>query len=120
MFHLENVTANHGFLISIGGILLVFFGLVLINIAVVVMNHFFNRKDKSKTEKEPEKAAKKEPAFEEEKPKEIPPEHIAVIFAAVELYRRLHFDIPKGGLSIRRSNESYNSWKMGQMYGQRS
>lgn len=121
MFEVQNIAANDGYLITIVGILMVFLGLFAIFLVVTLMNNIFNRREKAAetvmmVETQHEEAIE----TEDQKPKEIPQEHIAAIFAAIELYRRLHFDIPTGGIQIRENRQSHNSWKMGQMYGQRT
>jgi len=117
---LENIIQNNGFQIAASGITVVFLGLVLI--AAVI--HFFNRAFERQTKKVAvvqgdtgevlSKPAKKIRV----RGKTIPEDHLAAITVAIELYRRLHYDVLETKVTLKRG-DIQTGWKLGAKFGQR-
>jgi len=114
---MENILANNGFTTAFAGIAIVFAGLVLIAVVIVIFNFIMQpSKTKGKTKKliVPEQlTVKKEDA------KPIPDDHLAAIATAIELYRRIHFDVLQSEITFVRGEDAANAWKMGHKFGQR-
>ncbi len=114
---MENILANNGFTTALAGIAIVFAGLVLIAVVIVVFNFIMQpSKGKVKTKKlvVPEQLAVKK---EDLKP--IPEDHLVAIATAIELYRKLHFDVLQNEITFVRGEDAANAWKMGHKFGQR-
>ncbi len=115
-FGYGNIIVNNGDNVAFSGIAVVFIGLVLISVTIVVFNLVIK-----KLGSRDEKAAQTAPAGTEKKrtnQKAIPPDHLAAIAAAIELYRLLHFDQLESRVTFERG-EPYSGWKTGARYGQR-
>ncbi len=118
LYGFQNITANHGDNIAINGILIVFVSLILISLIIYIFNRIFSRlhhddnqpfRPHSGTQNETDRITK---------PSEIPPDHLAAITTAVELYRRLHFEPLNSAVTFSKG-ETQPGWKVGFKYGQR-
>ncbi len=115
---LNNVARHQGFSIAIFGTAWVFFGLVLINVSVHLTNFLFGKFAKTPIDEAQEEV--QEMVCEPEIIKsDVPIEHVLAIFTAIELYRKLHFEVPESRLTFKRGQEQLNGWKMGNKFGQR-
>ena len=111
----QNVQAHDGVSLSLIGAMWVFFGLLLINISVHISNAIFGKLSAEEVET-PTNSIEQEI---EDNSSEVPLEHRLAIFATIELYRKLHFDVPESRLTFKRGQEQLNGWKMGNKFGQR-
>ena len=116
-YGVSNVLQNNGGNIAFSGILIVFGGLILISGTIMLFNRLLMKKPIAEGEKQTstEPEPKKVSLF---KGKEIPEDHLIAISAAVELYRRLHFDQLESAVTFERG-EAHSGWKTGYRYGQR-
>jgi len=114
---LENILQNHGFNTALSGLFIVFSGLVLIAFVIHSFNILFKSKNGDDTLEtgEAENDICKKTVFSG---KEIPSDHLIAIAAAVELYRRLHYDQLESKVTFERG-ELNPGWKTGYKYGQR-
>jgi len=123
----ERLNAYHGVGITIYGILFVFVGIVIIQICMNMFNFYFlkqaGKKNSEKgknsfdyVEKMPIPEVKKETVVAEE----IPEEELIAIAAAIELYRRLHFDLLPSRITFTRGADAQNAWQSGVHFGHRS
>jgi hypothetical protein len=113
----ENLMQNDGLTTAISGILIIFSGMVLIALVI----HFFNTLFGAKEEDSAETTVEPTPAKMTSllaRHKEIPEDDLIAIACAVELYRRLHFDILESKVTFERG-ELHGGWKVGYKYGQR-
>ncbi|MDZ7270343.1 MAG: OadG family protein [candidate division KSB1 bacterium] len=92
------------------GVTVVFVGLVLIWFAISLFNWLFSRR----TRVAPPQEAPPPSATHQE----VPLAHLLAIGTAVELYRRLHLDVPESAVTFERGDER-TGWKLGVRYGQR-
>ncbi len=116
VYGMTNVIQNDGGNIAFSGILVVFFGLVLIAFTIFLFS-------RSETEKKIEDAAPADEAkVKAEKKsstaKSIPEDHLVAISTAVELYRRLHLEMLESRVTFERG-ETNPIWKTGIRFGQR-
>ncbi len=116
---MKNVMDNQGIPIAIFGTLWVFMGLVFINLSVHLTNAIFGRFQKKETPVDETPEAQDVICPTETVHEDIPLEHSLAIFTAIELYRKLHFDVPEVRLTFKRGQEEFNGWKMGNKFGQR-
>ncbi len=124
----ERLNAYHGVGITIYGILFVFVGIVIIQICMNLFNAFFLGKAAKKAtaekgkmnfdhvEKMPIPDAKKEEVSTEP----VPEDDLIAIAAAIELYRRLHFDRLPSKITFTRGTDAQNAWQQGAGYGHRN
>lgn len=124
----ERLNAYHGVGITIYGILFVFIGIVIIQICMNLFNFYFLGKAAKKVEAEKGKRnfdhvekmpipdAKKEVVSQEE----VPEDDLIAIAAAIELYRRLHFDRLPSRITFTRGTDAQNAWQQGAGYGHRN
>mgnify|MGYP005835711461 FL=1 len=105
----SNMTA--ALVIVVAGISVVFAGLVLIWLAVSLFNLVALR---GRTQA----ASKGQTAVVSTPSPEIPRAHLLAIGAAVELYRRLHLEVPESSVTFERG-DTRTGWKLGFRYGQR-
>ena len=119
----ENVIQNNGLSTSIGGLLIVFGGLVLIACVILVFNRLLESVEKRREEAAPQEAdsglleAGKAP--DAAAGQEIPEEDRIAIAALIELYRRVHFDAIQSEITFVHGNDAQNAWRLGFKYGQR-
>lgn len=116
---MENIIVNNGFQNALAGMLIVFAGLILIALVIVVFNFILQPKEKK--EKVRTLVAPEEDAVKKEKTeiKDIPEDHLVAISTAIELYRRVHFDILQSEITFVRGEDAQNAWKIGTKFGQR-
>lgn len=122
----ERLNAYHGVGITIYGILFVFVGIVIIQISMNLFNYYFLGKAAKKSaekgkgsfdyvEKMPIPDVKDEAIVQED----IPEDELIAIAAAIEVYRRLHFDRLPSKITFTRGVDAQNSWQMGSGFGHR-
>ncbi len=97
--------------IVVAGMSVVFAGLVLIWLAVSLFNLVALRR-RTEATSEAQAAVVSAPS------REIPRAHLLAIGAAVELYRRLHLEVPESSVTFERG-DTRTGWKLGFRYGQR-
>jgi hypothetical protein len=114
---LENLLQYHGFNTALSGLFIVFSGLVLIALVIHSFNFLFktDRSINKEDTDESKDALIKKPVLSGV---EIPPDHLIAIAAAVELYRRLHYDRLDSQVTFERG-ELNPGWKVGYKFGQR-
>jgi cbb3-type cytochrome oxidase subunit 3 len=113
-YGLSNIVHHNGWNISISGIFVVFMGLILIALTIWIFNKLMVKETQQSTETIIPFNAKKIISGS----KDIPNEHTAAISAAIELYRRLHFDALQSKVTFNRG-ETHSPWKTGSRFGQR-
>ena len=97
---------SQGIVIGIGGLVVVFLGLVLIEIVIHFFNRYFEKKDQKKALVKIAEQAKKP------RPVAIPEEDLIAIATAIEFYRKVHFDQLQSQITFYRGNQQ-NNWKIG-------
>ncbi len=119
----KNVIQNSGVSTSIGGLLIVFGGLVLIACVIYVFNRIFRFLERKEIEietsaMEPD-GEKGELASAPQVEEDVPLEDQIAIAALIELYRRVHFDAIQSNVTFIHGNDAQNAWRLGFKYGQR-
>lgn len=109
-----NIVANHGGNVALSGLSVVFLGLILIAATIWLFNRFIGSSQPANREVSPVVPATG-PAISSSA---IPEDHLVAIATAIELYRRLHFDLPESKITFKRG-ETHDSWKAGYRFGQR-
>ncbi|MCR4438431.1 MAG: OadG family protein [bacterium] len=104
---------SEGLVIAAAGMAVVFAGLTLIWLAISLFNWFVII-----AKRRPEAAAAPEGAVVTAPAAEVPREHLLAIGIAVELYRRLHLEVPESAVTFERGDVR-TGWKVGFRYGQR-
>jgi Na+-transporting methylmalonyl-CoA/oxaloacetate decarboxylase gamma subunit len=112
---LQNIVVNNGFNVFLSGLAVVFMGLVLIALVIHLFNRVFSVRAESVPGKEEEKKRVKSAFFS----KDVPEDHQAAIAAAIEVYRKLHFESMESRVTFERGDERA-PWKTGFRYGQRT
>ncbi len=119
----KNVIQNSGVSTSIGGLLIVFGGLVLIACVIYVFNRVFAALEQKEVRKEAPAIAPdgdiEELAAAPQTQEEVPVEDQIAIAALIELYRRVHFDAIQSNVTFIHGNDAQNAWRLGFKYGQR-
>jgi len=114
---MENILSNNGFSNAFAGMFIVFAGLCLIALVIVLFNYIM--KPSTKKEKTRTLVAPKDEVVNIPESKPIPEDHLVAISAAIELYRRIHFDVVQSEITFVRGEDAQNAWKIGSKYGQR-
>lgn len=99
--------------IVVAGTSVVFAGLTLIWLAISLFNWFVSMANRRK-----QAAAVPEVTVAKAPTGEVPREHLLAIGTAVELYRRLHLEVPESAVTFERGDVR-TGWKLGFRYGQR-
>ncbi|RLE17260.1 MAG: hypothetical protein DRJ08_00760 [Acidobacteria bacterium] len=117
----ENIIQNNGWSTSVGGLLIVFGGLVLIACVIFLFNRILELVEKSETKERGAETTPVSPEMTEIAPviEEIPDEDRIAIAALIELYRRVHFDPVQSEITFVHGNDAQNAWRLGFKYGQR-
>ncbi len=119
----KNVIQNNGWATSIGGLFIVFGGLVLIACVIFVFNRILEAVEDRESKEEAATVApdrqKTEQASVAQSEEEIPMEDRIAIAALIELYRRVHFDAIQSNVTFIHGNDAQNAWRLGFKYGQR-
>lgn len=111
---LQNIVINNGFNIFLSGLAVVFMGLVLIALVIHLFNRVFSGRPADVSGNEEKRRVK--PVFSG---REVPEDHQAAIAAAIEVYRKLHFEGLESRVTFERGDERA-PWKVGFRYGQRT
>jgi Na+-transporting methylmalonyl-CoA/oxaloacetate decarboxylase gamma subunit len=99
----------NGIVIGIGGLLVVFLGLILIEIVI----HFFSRYfEKKELRKSAPALPEKETVTTEGSTTPVPEDDLVAIATAIEFYRKVHFDQLQSQITFVRGNQQ-NNWKIG-------
>lgn len=114
---MNNILINDGFINAFAGMFIVFAGLCLIAVVIVIFNYVMQPSEKKPKAKK--LIAPEEEAIKAVDIKPIPEDHLVAISAAIELYRRVHFDVLQSEITFVRGGDAQNAWKMGSKYGQR-
>ena len=115
---IENIIQNNGLNIALSGISVVFFGLVLIAITIYLFNIFFQEGFFHRFKKIViPKKNKGSSGIDMASIEEIPDDELVAIAAAVEYYRRIHFDLLQSEVTFARS-DTRNAWKIRNTIGQ--
>jgi hypothetical protein len=116
-----NVKSHNGLFIAFFGQLVTFMGLVFISLGVALSNKLFDKLFKKEIEHEKQSVISEALATPSlSTPNEaIPEDHAVAIFAAIELYRRLHYGKQNSKITFRHGSESWTSWKLGKTFSQR-
>jgi Na+-transporting methylmalonyl-CoA/oxaloacetate decarboxylase gamma subunit len=107
----EAHTLAEAMVIVVAGMVVVFAGLVLIWLSISLFN-WAVKLGRREAVSSAETPAVKAPSVE------IPRTHLAAIGAAVELYRRLHLEVPESTVTFERGDVR-TGWKLGFRFGQR-
>jgi hypothetical protein len=107
---IENLVRNHGLDFFIAGIMMTFTGLTLVALMIYLFNVSFTLFRKIWHKRQASTEIGENFSFREdtEKPKE---EELAVIAAAIDIYRRLHFDSMPDEMVFERGDPQ-TPWKM--------
>ncbi|NPE27360.1 OadG family protein [Methanococcoides sp. SA1] len=108
---ISKIIENNGHINTIAGILVVFIGLIMISVAISLFNkasHYFLNKNNVAESKptDVEKTEKKQANV-----KEIPEDELVAIATAVEVYRKLHFEILQNEITFTYGT-AQTPWKM--------
>jgi len=115
---IENIIQNNGLNIALSGISVVFFGLVLIAITIYLFNIFFQEGFFQRFIKtDILKNNKGSSGIDMASVEEIPDDELVAIAAAVECYRRIHFDLLQSEVTFARS-DTRSAWKIRNTIGQ--
>lgn len=112
----ENVIQNNGFNIALSGVLVVFSGLILIATTIHLFNKVFERLHRN-TAAESVNLGKSDIVLPK-KAVAIPEDELAAITAAIEIYRKIHFESLQSQITFKHG-EQQSAWKSGYKYGQR-
>lgn len=108
---------SNGIVIGIGGLVVVFLGLLLIEIVI----HFFNRYFEKKEHQAKTGMASLHGIVKEDSGKNklvpVPEEDLIAIATTIELYRKIHFDQLQSQITFLRGNQQ-NNWKSGTIANQ--
>ena len=113
-YGIDNIVRNGGGNIALSGIIVVFLGLILIAGTIWVFNKLFSEKPRENSEQGETLTVVKPESNSET----IPQDHLVAISTAVELYRRLHYDVLESKVTFSRG-EINSAWKTGARFGQR-
>jgi len=113
----SNLIENQGLAISLAGISIVFSGLILIALTIELFNRVFEKKRSAVSVELPVPQSETPPV--EPVHESIPEDHLIAIAAAVECYRRIHFEPLQNQITFRYGNQQ-GSWKTGIKHGQRA
>ncbi len=104
-----------------GGLLIVFGGLILIACVILLFNRILEQVEKRnrKLEKIKTQLPGQTTKCDEPEAEPIPVEDQIVIAALIELYRRVHFDAIQSEITFVHGNDAQNAWRLGFKYGQR-
>lgn len=108
----EKVLANNGHVNTYVGILVVFIGLIAISLAIVIFNkssNYFMNKESAK----PIQTKDIEPSeiINKTNVKDIPEDELVAIATAVEIYRKIHFDMLQNEITFI-DGINQTPWKM--------
>jgi len=107
---LSKIVENNGHINTVAGILVVFIGLIMISVAISLFNkasHYFMNKNSNET-----KAVEiKETEAKKTNVKDIPEDELVAIATAVEVYRKLHFEILQNEVTFTYGT-AQTPWKM--------
>ena len=112
----DNIIQNNGFNIAFSGIIVVFAGLILIASTIHLFNKIFEHLHRKSGKSEslsttPQQINVKKTVW-------IPDDEMAAIAAAIECYRRIHFETLQSQITFKRG-EQKTAWMAGQKFGQR-
>ena len=125
MLSLVNVIENNGGTTAVGGILIVFAGLILIAFCIVVFNFILKEREPKQDDGEngPSEVSVSvdggDVSVRSSDGKPIPENDVVAIAALIELYRRVHFDALRSDITFVRGQDAANAWRLGYKYGQR-
>ncbi|MBD3225933.1 MAG: hypothetical protein GF313_14485 [Caldithrix sp.] len=119
LYGVQNIVANNGHNLAVSGIIIVFAGLVFIALVIIAFNRFVAPSDRSTGSPLEPTPDWEDASLAGKQSHAIPLDHLAAITAAIELYRRLHFDALESSVTFNRG-EIQTGWKLGYKYGQRS
>ena len=113
-----------GMKIALSGILVVFAGLVMIAFVITVFNRISMSLRKRKDRELSESPARVSSYAPTPPPAvipgpNIPEDDLIAITAAVELYRKIHFETLPSEITFVHGEDAQNAWKMGNKFGQR-
>jgi hypothetical protein len=108
---LDKIISNNGHINTFAGILVVFFGLIAISVAIVVFNKaafYFQNKQSNKKDSP---LAQETNEVKITNIKDIPEDELVAISVAVEVYRKLHFEIMQNEVTFTHGS-AQTPWKM--------
>lgn len=104
----DSIIANNGHINSLAGIIVVFFGLVMISIAISLFNkasHFFKNREEGKVA-----VTETTEEVKVTDVKDIPEDELVAIATAVEVYRKLHFEVLQNEITFTHGS-AQTPWK---------
>ncbi len=105
----RNIIDNNGMINTFAGIVVVFVGLIAISIAIAMFNFLSNYK-KQKENKQKNNLQIMD-VVEEKNIEDIPQDELVAIAVAVEIYRKLHFEIIQSEVTFIHGNRQ-TPWTM--------
>jgi hypothetical protein len=108
---MSNAELSNGIIVGVGGLVVVFLGLVLIEIVIHFFNRYFEKKEQKKAFVQISELSKKS------KPIPIPDEDLVAIVTTLELYRKIHFEQLQSEITFQHGNQP-NNWKIGSVANQ--
>jgi hypothetical protein len=109
---IDKILSNQGHTNSFAGIIVVFVGLILISVSISLFNKVSHtlRNRKAAQESLPARAKESEKKVRP-KVKDIPEDELVAIATAVEVYRKLHFEILQNEITFTHGS-AQTPWKM--------
>ena len=109
---IDKILSNQGHTNSFAGIIVVFVGLILISVSISLFNKVSHtlRNRKAAQESLPARSEESEKKARP-KVKDIPEDELVAIATAVEVYRKLHFEILQNEITFTHGS-AQTPWKM--------
>lgn len=108
---ISKIVESNGHVNTIAGIMVVFIGLIMISVAISLFNKVSQGMVAKKTAKENKPAEIDETATAKTDIKDIPEDELVAIATAVEVYRKLHFEILQNEVTFTHGT-AQTPWKM--------
>jgi len=112
-----NPELSNGIIIGIGGLIVVFLGLVIIEFVIHFFNHYFEKKEQEADRISSSSSTANNRSSRKTKAIQIPEDDLIAIATTIELYRKIHFDQLQSQITFYRGNQQ-NNWKMGALANQ--
>ena len=112
---MQNIIASQGLDISVAGILVVFLSLILISLVIHLFNRIFQH---GNPETGTQESGTGNIDIRAKSGKKIPENDLIAIAAAVEVYRKIHFEPLQSQITFEHGDQQ-SPWKMAYKFGQR-
>ncbi|MCK5738681.1 OadG family protein [bacterium] len=112
---MQNIIASQGLDISVAGILVVFLSLILISLVIHLFNRIFQHSSPETSSQMPGTGTN---GVWSKSGKKIPENDLIAIAAAVEVYRKIHFEPLQSQITFKHGDQQ-SPWNMAYKFGQR-